>query len=65
MRSRRISRSAIRDPDEVAAFFTGLKLVEPGLVPLPDWRPEDPDYVPDEEDAPRRVSLCGVAALGR
>jgi hypothetical protein len=24
---------------EVAAFFAGLNLVEPGLVPIPEWRP--------------------------
>lgn len=51
---------AIRNPAEIAAFFTDLDVVEPGLVPLPDWRPADPDYVPDEEDAPRNVGLGGV-----
>jgi len=54
---------ASRDRTQVGAFFTGLDLVEPGLVPLPDWRPEDPDYVPDVEDAPRQVSLCGVGRI--
>lgn len=54
---------AIRDRDQIAAFFTGLELVEPGLVPLPDWRPADPDYVPDEEDAPRNVGLGGVGRV--
>jgi SAM-dependent methyltransferase len=54
---------AIRDRDQIAAFFTGLELVEPGLVPLPDWRPVDPGYVPDEEDAPRNVGLGGVGRL--
>jgi hypothetical protein len=28
-----------RSRDEVARFFTGLDLVSPGLVQLPDWRP--------------------------
>jgi S-adenosyl methyltransferase len=28
-----------RSHDEVARFFTGLELVAPGLVQLPDWRP--------------------------
>jgi hypothetical protein len=26
---------------EVGAFFTGLDLLEPGIVAVPDWRPED------------------------
>jgi SAM-dependent methyltransferase len=31
---------AYRSREEVARFFTGLDLVEPGIVPLQDWRPE-------------------------
>jgi hypothetical protein len=30
-----------RDRDEVAALFTGLELVEPGVVWAPEWRPVD------------------------
>jgi hypothetical protein len=33
----------MRTRDEIAAFFEGLELVEPGLVPVPLWRPEGPD----------------------
>jgi SAM-dependent methyltransferase len=54
---------AIRDRDQIAAFFAGLELADPGLVPMPDWRPDDPDYVPDEEDVPRNVGLGGVGRL--
>ncbi|MFI7702658.1 SAM-dependent methyltransferase [Nonomuraea sp. NPDC049480] len=25
------------------AFFDGLELLEPGLVPLPEWRPDGGD----------------------
>jgi hypothetical protein len=28
-----------RTRDQVASFFAGLDLVEPGLVRVPDWRP--------------------------
>ena len=28
-----------RSRDQVARFFTGMDLVEPGMVPLEDWRP--------------------------
>jgi O-methyltransferase involved in polyketide biosynthesis len=30
----------LRTPEEIASFFDGLELVEPGLVPPPLWRPE-------------------------
>lgn len=29
----------VRDPAEIARFFDGLELVEPGLVPINAWRP--------------------------
>lgn len=37
-----------RNRDEITGFFTGLDLVDPGVVPLPRWRPDliavdDPD----------------------
>jgi O-methyltransferase involved in polyketide biosynthesis len=31
-----------RSRDDVARFFTGLEMVEPGLQPLPAWRPDGP-----------------------
>lgn len=30
----------LRSHDQVARFFTGLEMVEPGLVPINRWRPE-------------------------
>ena len=32
---------AFRSRDEVHRFFDGLELVEPGLVHLDEWRPDD------------------------
>lgn len=32
----------LRSPAEVAGFFGGLELVEPGVVPVADWRPDMP-----------------------
>jgi len=32
-----------RDHARVSRFFTGLDLVEPGVVPLPQWRPDTKD----------------------
>jgi S-adenosyl methyltransferase len=41
-------------PEEIAGFFDGLELVEPGLVSIPLWRPEPGD---DPKDLP---TLAGV-----
>jgi O-methyltransferase involved in polyketide biosynthesis len=43
----------LRSPHEIAEFFTGLDLVDPGVVPFTRWRPVDePAYVD---------GYCGVA----
>lgn len=36
----------LRTHDEVARFFDGLDLVDPGVVQLPRWRPDPGDTVP-------------------
>jgi S-adenosyl methyltransferase len=46
----------LRTPEEIAGFFTGLTLIEPGLVPIPDWRPDPSPFPPV-----RVYSLGGVA----
>jgi hypothetical protein len=33
---------------EVAQFFDGLRLVEPGITPVAEWRPDD-DPIPARE----------------
>jgi hypothetical protein len=30
----------VRSHEEIAGFFEGLELIEPGVVPIPQWRPE-------------------------
>jgi hypothetical protein len=37
-----LGRAQFRTMDEVRDLFDGLELVEPGLVLVPDWRPEPP-----------------------
>ncbi|TKG71840.1 SAM-dependent methyltransferase [Prauserella endophytica] len=39
----------LRDRDVLVDFFAGLDLVEPGIVPVPLWRPEDEDPVLNPE----------------
>jgi O-methyltransferase involved in polyketide biosynthesis len=36
-----------RDHAEISGWFTGLDLLEPGLVTLPEWRNEDPEELHD------------------
>jgi O-methyltransferase involved in polyketide biosynthesis len=33
----------LRSPEQIAAFFEGMELIEPGVVPCPRWRPEPHD----------------------
>jgi S-adenosyl methyltransferase len=41
----------LRSPEQLAGFFEGLELMEPGLVSCPRWRPDDTDSgVPGEVD---------------
>jgi hypothetical protein len=46
-----------RSRDEVAAFFAGLDLVDPGVVPLLAWRPDD--GTPEDPRAVRSYAAIG------
>ncbi len=48
-----------RSRDQIAGFFDGFDLVPPGLVWLPEWRPEATDQV----DSVEQPVLCGVGQL--
>jgi S-adenosyl methyltransferase len=37
----------LRTRDQVARFFTGLELIEPGLVQVHQWRPDPDDFAPE------------------
>lgn len=47
----------MRTREEIAALFDGLALVDPGIVALPDWRPEPRGYPAGE--------VWGLAGIGR
>ncbi|MEU9776516.1 SAM-dependent methyltransferase [Streptomyces sp. NPDC047968] len=49
----------MRSREEFAAFFTGCEPVDPGLVPMPRWRPDGP---PEQEDP---YAFSGFAGVGR
>jgi hypothetical protein len=38
----------MRSRAEILRFFDGFDLVEPGLVYIPQWRPDSPASVPDD-----------------
>ena len=51
-----------RSRDEITAFFDGLTVVEPGVVELPQWRPESEH---DMYEGPgRSLGLAGVGRVG-
>ncbi|MFI9833089.1 SAM-dependent methyltransferase [Streptomyces sp. NPDC051913] len=52
----------MRSRDEIARFFEGYDMVEPGLVPMPRWRPETEAWDPDDEDP---WAFSGFAGVGR
>ncbi|MEN3357120.1 MAG: hypothetical protein V7637_1102 [Mycobacteriales bacterium] len=52
----------LRGRAEVLRFFTGLDLVEPGLVWTPQWRPDRPDDVGAHPE--RLVTYAGVGRKG-
>ncbi|BDH06374.1 SAM-dependent methyltransferase [Streptomyces seoulensis] len=49
----------MRSREEIARFFDGFELVEPGLVHPPQWRPE---AAPEDEDG---FAFSGFAGVGR
>ena len=51
-----------RTPEEIASFFDGLELVEPGVVSCPRWRPDPaPGSAPDDPPA----ELDAFGGIGR
>ncbi|MFI7635384.1 SAM-dependent methyltransferase [Nonomuraea sp. NPDC049400] len=51
-----------RTPEEITAFFDGYELLEPGVVPLPLWRPDGP--VPSHLSVGQRLMYGGIARKG-
>ena len=49
----------MRSREEIARFFEGYEMIEPGLVPMPHWRPG----TPAEQEDP--YAFSGFAGVGR
>jgi hypothetical protein len=50
----------LHEPEQFARWFTGLDIVEPGIVPIPLWHPEPGEDIPAN---PERIRI--YAGLGR
>lgn len=51
----------MRTREEIGAFFEGYEMVEPGLVSMPEWRPDTPQS-PEQEDP---YAFSGFGGVGR
>jgi len=58
--SRVSARSTFRTREQISRLFDGFTLIDPGLVWLPEWRPDSPGDVPEDPSA-----LWGVAGVGK
>ena len=54
-----IGSGRMRSREEITAFFDGLELVDPGIVFLPEWRPDGPVDYP--LDIGGQLILAGMA----
>ena len=60
--TRSLGRGQARSRAEITSFFDGLDLVPPGVVFLPDWRPDDPVDSPPPPGS--TLMLVGVGRQG-
>ncbi|MEI7033432.1 SAM-dependent methyltransferase [Streptomyces pratensis] len=51
----------MRSREEISRFFDGYEMVDPGLVSMPEWRPDTPQ-APQQEDP---FAFSGFAGVGR
>lgn len=50
----------LRSREEILRFFDGFELVDPGLVHIPQWRPDSPAAAPGDPG-----TFWGLAGVGR
>jgi hypothetical protein len=50
----------VRPRADILRFFDGFDLVEPGLVYIPEWRPDSPQDVPEDPS-----TFWGLVGAGR
>ncbi|MFE5805333.1 SAM-dependent methyltransferase [Streptomyces sp. NPDC056491] len=55
----------MRSGEEIRGFFDGFELLEPGLVSMPDWRPDRPEGGEDAETPEDPYAFSGFGGVGR
>ncbi|MFC9298932.1 SAM-dependent methyltransferase [Streptomyces sp. NPDC057011] len=55
----------MRTGEEIRGFFDGFELVEPGLVAMPDWRPDGAEGTEEGEAPEDPYAFSGFAGVGR
>jgi hypothetical protein len=58
--SRVAAQAVMRSRDEIRDLFTGFSIVDPGLVWIPEWRPDAPGDVPADPQ-----QYWGLVGVGR
>jgi hypothetical protein len=59
------SEGRARSREEITRFFAGFTLIDPGLVWLPQWRPDDPGDVPADPENYWFLAGTGQVGTGR
>ncbi|MDX3540454.1 SAM-dependent methyltransferase [Streptomyces sp. MB09-01] len=55
----------MRTGEQIADFFDGFELLEPGLVAMPDWRPDGPGSEAEGETPEDPYAFSGFGGVGR
>ncbi|ARE78771.1 MULTISPECIES: SAM-dependent methyltransferase [unclassified Streptomyces] len=55
----------MRTGEQVRGFFDGFELLEPGLVSMPDWRPDRAEDGADAESPEDPYAFSGFGGVGR
>ncbi|MFJ6782543.1 SAM-dependent methyltransferase [Streptomyces yangpuensis] len=55
----------MRTGEQIGGFFEGFEMVEPGLVSMPDWRPDRTEDGEDGEAPEDPYAFSGYAGVGR
>ncbi|MFD5066008.1 SAM-dependent methyltransferase, partial [Streptomyces sp. NPDC058394] len=54
----------MRTREQISGFFDGFEMLEPGLVSMPDWRPDRPDNGEDAETPEDPYAFSGFGGVG-
>ncbi|WP_405977482.1 SAM-dependent methyltransferase [Streptomyces sp. NBC_00158] len=55
----------MRGHEQITGFFDGFELLEPGLVSMPDWRPENTGPLAEGEQPEDPYAFSGYGGVGR